>query len=73
MYTCREAAKILGVAPNTIHGYVSRKDHPLKAARRGIRHDIRIREDDLIKFAEQWGMMINLPSNGEPATERQPQ
>ena len=61
MYTAKEAAQALMVQPMTIRRYTKLPEKPLKAQRRGRRGDFVIREDDLIEFAHQHGMALELP------------
>lgn len=65
MYTAKEAAKALGVQPQTVRRYTKRSDYPLKAEYIGIRRDLRIREDVLIQFAQHHGMTVHLPQNSQ--------
>jgi predicted site-specific integrase-resolvase len=60
MYTTKEAAKALGVKPQTVRRYTRLAQCPLQAQQIGLRKDLRIREDALITFAEKHGMAIIL-------------
>jgi excisionase family DNA binding protein len=57
-YTTKEAAALLGVSTQTVRKYTRLKQNPLRAARIGRRADLRIREDDLLKFTQIYGMAI---------------
>lgn len=63
MLTSEEAATALGVSSVSIFRYVEQGE--LRAARVGKRRMIRIAPADLKKFADQNGIMCNLPEGFE--------
>lgn len=58
MYTTKEAALALGVTQQTIRDYTKLKQDALPAIQIGIRSMLRIREADLIAFAEKHRMAV---------------
>lgn len=67
LLSSEEAAHALGVTSVTIFRYVDQGRLPAK--RIGLRRVIQIEPKDLKAFAEQNGIMCNLPEDSEEDTE----
>ena len=63
MLTAAEAGQALGLGHRTILKYIAEGHLPAIKQRKGLRYSWRIKKDDLVQFAEQHKIPINLPEN----------